>query len=286
MDPSTLDARSMGDPTLREKAWEPSFEEGVLAMWKAESDLYRFAPERGEAVYGIDTPPAYTSGWWQVGAVMAYSMIDMIARAERMLGRAVLFPFGLDRNGINIERTVEKRTGKPLHRWDREAFIAECRKEIEAIGNGLLELAIRVGMSADFARTYYTDSDEYRAFSQAIFLELWPKGLFYRGERPTFWCPVCETPLAEADIEYEERASSLVWMKFPLPTGGEIKIATTRHELLAACRAVMVHPDDERYRSLHGKKARVPLYGHEVPIVPHPSAKPEVGRGAASVCAS
>src|SRR5439155_446993 len=109
----------------------------------------------------------------------------------------------------NIERTVERKTGRPLHRWDREAFIAECRKEIEAIGNGLLELAVRVGMSADFAHVYYTDSDEYRAFSQAIFLELWPKGLFYRGERPTFWCPVCETPLAEADIEYEDRGDRL-----------------------------------------------------------------------------
>src|SRR5205807_3037163 len=88
----------------------------------------------------------YPSGSWHVGAVMAYSMIDMIARGQRMLGRSVLFPFGLDRNGINIERTVEKRTGKLLHRWDREAFIAECRKEIEAIGNGLVELAIRVGL--------------------------------------------------------------------------------------------------------------------------------------------
>src|SRR5207302_1100669 len=204
MDPSALDGRSMGDPTLEEKAWEPSFEEGILAMWKAEPDLYRFAPARGQSIYVIDTPPPYPSGSWHVGAVMAYSMIDMLARAQRMLGRAVLFPFGLDRNGINIERTVERKTGKPLHRWDREAFIAECRKEIEAIGNGLLELAVRVGMSADFAHVYYTDSDEYRAFSQAIFLELWPKGLFYRGEHPTFWCPVCETPLAEADIEYED----------------------------------------------------------------------------------
>src|SRR5439155_217915 len=130
----------------------------------------------------------------------------------------------------------------------------------------LLELAIRVGMSADFAHVYYTDSDEYRAFSQAIFLELWPRGLFYRAGRPSFWCPVCETTLAEADIEYEDRASSLVWMKFPLSSGSEIKIATTRPELLAACRAVMVHPDDERYRPLQGKKARVPLYNHEVPI--------------------
>src|SRR3989475_1354254 len=215
---------------------------------------------------------------------MAYAMIDMIARAQRMLGRAVLFPFGLDRNGINIERTVEKKTGKPLHRWDREAFIQECRKEIEAIGNGLLELAARVGMSADFEHTYYTDSDEYRAFSQAIFLELWPRGLFYRGERPTFWCPVCETPLAEADIDYEERPSNLVWMKFPLTSKGEIQIATTRPELLSACRAVIVHPDDARFSGLRGKKARVPLYDHEVPILAHPTAKPEFGSGAAMIC--
>ena len=274
----------MGEPTLKEKAWEPSFEESVLAAWKGEPGLYRFDPSPGQPVYVIDTPPPYPSGSWHVGAVMAYSMIDMIARAQRMLGRAVLFPFGLDRNGINIERTVERKTGKPLHRWDREAFIAECRKEIEAIGNGLLELGVRIGVSADFAHTYYTDSDEYRAFSQAIFLELWSKGLFYRGERPMFWCPVCETPLAEADIEYEERPSSLVWMKFPLPTGGDIRIATTRPELLAACRAVMVHPEDERYRHLQGKTARVPLYDREIPIIPHPSAKPEFGSGAAMVC--
>jgi valyl-tRNA synthetase len=274
----------MGEPTLKEKAWEPSFEESVLATWKAEPALYQFAPAPGQSIYVIDTPPPYPSGSWHIGAVMAYSMIDMLARAQRMLGQAVLFPFGLDRNGINIERTVEQKTHKPLHRWDREEFIAECRKEIGAIGNGLLELAVRVGMSADFDHTYYTDSDEYRAFSQAIFLELWPKGLFYRGERPTFWCPVCETTLAEADIEYEDRPSTLVWMKFGLGSGGHIPIATTRPELLAACQAVMVHPDDERYKSLQGKKARVPLYDREVPILPHPVAKPEFGSGAAMIC--
>src|SRR5947199_220432 len=275
MGSATLDRPSMGEPKLREKTWEPAYEEHVLKAWRAEPDLYRFAPERGRPTYVIDTPPPYPSGSWHVGAVMAYAMIDMIARAQRMLGRAVLFPFGLDRNGINIERTVEQKTGKALHRWDREAFIQECRKEIEAIGNGLLELAVRVGMSADFEHTYYTDSDEYRAFSQAIFLELWPKGLFYRGERPTFWCPVCETPLAEADIDYEERPSNLVWMKFPLAPKGEIRIATTRPELLVACRAVIVHPDDARFAELPGKKARVPLYGHEVPILAHSAAKPE-----------
>src|SRR2546422_1685933 len=116
MDPSTLDGRSMGEPTLKEKAWEPSFEEGVLAMWKAEPDLYRLAPARGQSIYVIDTPPPYPSGSWHVGAVMAYSMIDMIPRGQRMLGGAVLFPILLHRNGKNIERTVETKTGKAFHR--------------------------------------------------------------------------------------------------------------------------------------------------------------------------
>ncbi len=274
----------MGEPRLQEKTWDPNLEESVLELWQKEPGLYRFDPRSGQAIYVIDTPPPYPSGSWHIGAVMAYSLIDMIARSQRMLGKAVLFPFGLDRNGINIERTVERKTGKPLHRWDRQAFIDACRKEIEVIGNGLVDLAKRVGMSADFDHIYHTDSDEYRAFSQAIFLELWPRGLFYRGERPTFWCPVCETPLAEADIEYEDRASKLVWMKFSLAKGGNISIATTRPELLVACRAVIVHPDDERFRSLQGTKAQVPLYGHEVPILSHPMAKPEFGSGAAMIC--
>src|SRR2546427_3634780 len=154
MGSATLDRPSMGEPKLREKKWEPAYEEDVLKAWRAEPDLYPVSPEPGQPTYVIDTPPPYPSGSWHVGAVMAYAMIDMIARAQRMLGRAVLFPFGLDRNGINIERTVERKTGKALHRWDREAFIQECRKEIEAIGNGLLELAVRVGMSADFDHTY------------------------------------------------------------------------------------------------------------------------------------
>jgi valyl-tRNA synthetase len=274
----------MGEPRLKEKTWDSKLEESVLEQWQQHPGLYRFDPESDKPVYVIDTPPPYPSGSWHIGAVMAYSLIDMIARSQRMLGKAVLFPFGLDRNGINIERTVERKTGKHLHQWDREAFIKECRKEIEVIGNGLLDLAKRAGLSADFDHVYYTDSDEYRAFSQAIFLELWPKGLFYRGERPTFWCPVCETPLAEADIEYEDRPSKLVWMKFPLAKGGYLPIATTRPELLVACRAVIVHPDDERFKSLQGAKAQVPLYGHEVPIMAHPMAKPEFGSGAAMIC--
>src|SRR3989442_5133739 len=102
----------MGEPKLQEKTWEPAYEEDALKAWRSEPDLYRLAPERGQPAYVIDTPPPYPSGSWHVGAVMAYAMIDMIARAQRMLRRAVPFPFGLGRNGLNIQRTVGKKTCK------------------------------------------------------------------------------------------------------------------------------------------------------------------------------
>jgi len=273
----------MPEPRLKEKQWDIQFEEEVLRLWEQEPELYAFDPGKGP-VYVIDTPPPYPSGEWHPGAVVGYSLIDMVARSQRMLGKAVLFPMGLDRNGINIERTVERKYRKPLHQWDREEFIAKCREEITGIGQGILDLARRMGMSMAFARTYYTDSDEYRAYSQAIFLDLFRKGLFYRGERPTFYCPYCETPLAEADIVYEAKPSNLVWIRFPIESGGQVTIATTRPELLVACRTVIVHPDDERWRGAVGKTAEVPLFEQAVGVRAHPEAKVEFGSGAAMIC--
>jgi len=274
----------MAEPKLAEKQWDIALEEQVIRAWEREPDLYAFDPTTGKPVFIIDTPPPYPSGTWHPGAVIGYSMIDALARARRMLGHAVLFPFGLDRNGINIERTVEGKYGKPLHAWDRQEFLDKCREEIGAIGEGIQGIARRMGMSMDLAATYYTDRDDYRAFSQAIFIDLWNRGLVYRGERPSIYCPACGTPLAEADIEYEERDATLSWIRFPLEGGGSIAIATTRPELLPAARAVIVHPDDERWTSAQGRQAVIPIFGHRVPVLPHPSAKMEFGSGAAMIC--
>ena len=104
----------MPDPKLAAKQWDVNFEEELLQVWEREPGLYAYNPDRGPT-YVIDTPPPYPSGDWHPGAVVAYALIDMIARSQRMLGKAVVFPFGLDRNGINIERTVEKKHGKRLH---------------------------------------------------------------------------------------------------------------------------------------------------------------------------
>jgi len=273
----------MPEPRLAAKNWDIAFEAEVRALWEKE-DLYAFRPESGKPVYVIDTPPPYPSGELHPGQTIGYALIDMIARAQRMSGKAVLFPMGLDRNGINIERTVERKYRKPLHTWDRAEFIEKCRQEITTIGEGILQIFRRMGMTMDLARTYYTDADDYRAFSQGVFLELYAKGLCYRGERPTFYCVACETPLAEADILYEEVPSSLTWIRFPLDGGGSVTIATSRPELLPACRTVIVHPGDARWASVIGRTAQVPLFGQTVTVRGHPEAKPEFGTGAAMIC--
>jgi len=267
-----------------DKQWNPDLEQEVLARWQAER-LYRFDPHSKKPFFVVDNPPPYPSGTWHIGAVAHYSLIDMVVRFERMTGSEVLYPWGLDRNGINIELTVERATKKPLHRWDREEFIERCRQEIQPIGDALTALARRVGLSCDFEdHAYLTDSPEYRRITQAVFIDLFNRGLVYVGTRPAFYCTGCGTSIAEADIEYREDQGTLSTVAFPLVDGGEIPIATTRPELLCSCQTVIVHPEDPRFTAMVGKRVRIPLVDREVEVRAHPSAHMEFGTGAAMIC--
>ena len=267
--------------------WDNRFERELFELWKKEG-LYRFDRETKKKIFSIDTPPVYPSGTWHIGAVAHYSAIDMIARTQRMKGYEVLFPFCLDRNGINIELVVEKKYGKHLHEFDREEFIELCRKEIDRISRDIIQLAKRIGMSAEFDDRdiyYETDSPEYRRITQATFIDIWRRGLVYEDYRPSYYCPDCGTTIAEAEIFYEERPTALNDVKFRVEeTGEELVIATTRPELLCACRVVLYHPDDARYQRLKGMHAVVPLYDRAVEIVPHPAAQMEFGTGIMMVC--
>lgn len=272
------------EPKLKEKQWSPGLEAKVLEAWEAEGPP-KFNPASAKPIFIIDTPPPYPSGTWHIGAVASYSLIDMLARSRRMMGFEVLFPFGLDRNGINIELLVEKKHRKRLHQFDRAEFLRLCREELEEPSQLILGLAKRIGFSADLKDHYYTtDSPEYRRITQAIFIDLYRRGMAYKALRPSFYCPGCGTSIAEADIEYEDRPSSLAYIRFPLEPQGDVVIVTTRAELLPACRAIMVHPEDDRYRALIGREAEVPLFHQRVRVYPHPSAKPEFGTGAAMIC--
>ena len=272
-------------PQIKETRWEPKLEEKVLKKWEKDK-IYKINLKKARKIFSIDTPPPYPSGWpWHIGAVSQYSQIDMIARTARMLGYDVYFPIGIDRNGIPVERYIEKSMNIKMHDIKREKFLKLCAKELDKLEKKILRTMKRIGISGDIKNHYRTDSKEYRKLTQATFIDLWKKGLIHFGLRPSNYCFECKTTLADADIEYKEIETDLVYIRFTVfETQEEIVIATTRPELLCSCQAVLVNPKDERYKHLHNFHAIVPIYERIVPIIPHPSAKPEFGSGAVMIC--
>ncbi|MEM2427727.1 MAG: valine--tRNA ligase [Candidatus Bathyarchaeia archaeon] len=271
-------------PKIGEKRWAPKNEVKLLELWEKDG-LYRFNPNSGKPIVIIDTPPPYASGKWHVGGAAHYAQIDMVARSLRMRGYEVLFPFGVDRNGLPVEVQVEKKYGVKAHEIERVKFEELCRMFLDEVEVQLINIAKRLGLSCDFENYYRTDSPEYRKLTQATFIELWHKGLIYEAEYPVNWCPSCRTSIADAEVEYEEVNALLVYMKFRVKGSDEtILVASTRPELLCTCSAVIYNPGDSRYTHLEGKTAIVPINGREVPILSHPYAKPEFGSGLVMVC--
>jgi valyl-tRNA synthetase len=271
-------------PRIKETRWDHRREEELLKKWEEEG-LYTFNPSSGRPIFSIDTPPPYPSGPWHVGAAAHYAQIDMMARYHRMKGYEVLFPFGVDRNGLPVEVQAEREYGIKAHEVGRERFLELCAQFLDRVERSLIHVAWRLGLSCDLKNYYRTDSPEFRALTQATFIELWRRGLIYEASRPTSWCPGCKTSIADAEVEYEELSTELVYIKFKLKeTGAPLLIATTRPELLCTCAAVIYNPSDERYIHLGGLKAVVPIYGQEVPIIAHSYAKPEFGTGLVMVC--
>ena len=271
-------------PRIEETRWLPSMEVKLLEEWGREK-LYTFKPSSKKKKFIIDTPPPYPSGRpWHIGAAAQYSQIDMIARAGRMMGYEVYFPIGIDRNGLPVEIFTEKQYGVSMKDMPRERFIELCSKSLDELEADMLNIMKRLGLSGDFNNYYRTDSVEYRTLTQSTFIKLWRKGLVYQATRPNNYCHVCNTTIADAEVEYEPLASKLVYIRFKVPGKEDLIIATTRPELLCSCRAVIVNPGDERYRDYQGLKAVTPIYNVEVPIIPHPAAKPEFGTGVVMVC--
>ena len=282
----------MSTPRLPEKRWSIDLEKKIQEEHYADSETYQqrygFLPSSGKPLFVVDTPPPYPSGTWHIGAVAQYSMIDVIARSQRLLGKEVYFPWGVDRNGINIEFTVEKNTKRKMKTYNREEFLTLCRETIETFTQAMRKTAARVGLSCDFAAEYLTDAPDYRAVTQSIFIDLFKKGDIIEDLRPNIYDPVEGTTIADAEVERISRNTKLVDVKWQTDTGEELIISTTRPEMICACGVVVVHPDDQRYQHLVGKKAILPMpvNGREtsVEIQTHPSVKSEFGSGILMVC--
>ena len=281
----------MGEPRITDKRWSVDLEKRIQLEHFEDSeylDRYAFNPSSKREIFVIDTPPPYPSGTWHIGAVAQYSMIDVIARSQRLLGKEVKFPWGVDRNGINIEFTVEKKTGKKMRSYERGEFLDLCSDTIEEYTKAMRNTAKRVGLSCDYDNEYLTDSPEYRAVTQSIFVDLFKQGKIIEDLRPNIYDPKEATTIADAEVQRIQRKTKLCDIIWQIEDGGEVAISTTRPEMICACGVVVVHPNDQRYTHLIGKKAILPMQvegrSKTVEIISHPSVKMEFGSGVLMVC--
>jgi len=271
---------------LEATAWDPKLELEIRQTWNSER-LFEFKPQPNKnRNFIMDTPPPYPSGRpWHPGALTQYSQIDMIARSARMKGFEVLYPIGIDRNGLPVEIFAERKYRVQMRKTPREEFINLCKHALDDLESYMVDLLKTIGVSGDYENKYRTDSEEYRKLTQWSFIEMWRKGLIYVANRPNNYCVDCNTTIADAEIEYEELPTYLITNRFKMKEdGGELLVATTRPELLAACQSLVVNPQDDRYKRLIGKTATVPLYNRDVKIRAHRSVDPKFGSGVVMVC--
>jgi len=261
-------AKKQLDIAGMEKRW--------LEYWKKEG-VYKFNRKTKKEIYSIDTPPPTVSGDMHMGHAFHYAQGDFIARYKRMRGFEVFYPFGTDDNGLPTERLVEKLKGVRSKDMSRAEFIDLCLKTLKEIRPEFIQRWKNLGVSCDYDVYYSTIDDNSRKLSQKYFIDLYNKKLVYRDNFPTIFCPECQTPIAQAELEDKSKKTLFSTLKFT-SGGKELAIATTRPELLGACVAVFVNPDDKRYKKLIGKKAKVPLYGHEVPIFGDKTADMAINR--------
>jgi valyl-tRNA synthetase len=250
--------------------------------WNKEQ-TYSVDNNSGE-LYSIDTPPPTVSGALHIGHIFSYTQTDVIARYKRMSGYNVFYPFGFDDNGLPTERFVEKKLDITAYNLKRSEFIALCLQETEKAEHEFKNLWQRMGLSADWNRTYSTISDSTRKISQESFIRLYKKGFIYRKNEPALYCPHCFTSVAQAELDDSEKASTFNDITFELVGGGSIVIGTTRPELLPSCVAIFYHPNDPRYTHLQGKFARVPLFNQEVPLLPDEMVQIDKGTGLVMCC--
>ncbi|WP_138006879.1 valine--tRNA ligase [Halalkalirubrum salinum] len=270
------------DPDTAEPTWQKRWVDD-------ETYAYPDAAADPDTAFSIDTPPPTVSGSLHWGHVYGSILQDIVARYHRMAGNDVLFPFGYDDNGIASERLTERELDIRHQDYERREFQQRCREICLEYEQEFTEKMQAMGISIDWNNTYRTISEDVQRISQLSFVDLYEQGREYRKKAPAIWCPECETAISQVETEDDERDSHFHDIEFALtePTASgrdSFVISTTRPELLPACVAVFVHPDDEENAELVGMDAEIPLFGQTVPIIEDERVDMETGSGVVMCC--
>ena len=259
---------------------EPKWRE----FWK-KNNIYKFDPKAKGKIFSVDTPPPYVSAeHLHSGHVMSYSQAEFVVRFKRMQGYSVYYPMGFDDNGLPTERFVEKKYNINKSKISRSEFIKLCLKETAKGAENYKKLWTLLGISVDWSKTYSTINDHCRKISQWSFIDLYRKNKIYKAKKPILWCTTCQTAIAQADLEAEEKESNLVYIKAKAKTGETIVFSTTRPELLPAVMGISVHPEDKRYKKLIGKKIIMPLTKKAVVLTSDVATDMKYGSGVVYYC--
>ena len=276
-------------PMQLEKNYEPQRLEAHWAQWWIESGIYRVdASQAGNrTVFSLVIPPPNVTGSLHIGHMLEHTIMDVAVRWHRMKGELTLWVPGNDHAGIATQMVVERQlaaenlTRRQLGREEFERRVWQWKEEYGGRINNQIR---REGASVDWSRERFTmDAGLSRAVRET-FVRLWDKGLIYRGEYMVNWCPRCQTAISDVETTHEATAGHLWHIRYPLSNGeGSLVVATTRPETMLGDTALVVHPEDERYRHLVGKTVRVPLTNREIPVVADTLADPKFGTGVVKV---
>jgi valyl-tRNA synthetase len=263
------------------KRFNSEIEKKWQEKWASER-TNAFDTESDKPVYSFDTPPPFTSGSLHLGHVYNHSWIDFVARYKRMKGYNVLLPQGFDCHGLPTELAVEKKKG--IKRWETEKFLAGCKEWTDNAITRMKSQFDSMGYSTDWDYSYRTMDEDYKARVQKSLYSFHDKGLLYKAKHPVLWCWKCGTALAKAEVGYIDTAGKLYYIDLDVSGGHKITIATTRPEMMPACVAVFVHPDDARYTSFVGREISLPIFEKKVKIIADKDVDPDFGTGVVYLC--
>ncbi|MGB4376991.1 MAG: valine--tRNA ligase [bacterium] len=267
--------------------YDPRAVEDKWYQYWLEGEYFRPQIDPEQEPFTIVIPPPNVTGALHMGHALDNTIQDVLIRWKRMTGVPTLWLPGTDHAGIATQaKVVESLAQEGLTPQDlgREKFLERTWQWKEQYGGRIIEQLKRLGASCDWSRERFTMDEGCSRAVREVFVSLFEKGLIYRGDYIVNWCPQCGTAISDIEVEHEEEEGKLWHFRYPLIDGeGYVTVATTRPETILGDTAVAVHPEDERYRDLVGKKLVLPGVGRQIPIVADPYVDPEFGSGAVKV---